>query len=64
MFLSTEKIKFIPSFLLKILLIYFELVMLATLGMPDLVQQKQQYQFVGNFDVYLHVKIVLTSHFS
>ena len=52
-----QAIKFTPHFFLEILERYCSKhVILANLRMPGQNQQKWQYQFVENFDVYLHAK--------
>ena len=51
-----QKIKFITHLFVTILLRYCKLIILGNLTMLGDIHQKQWYQIVRNFDVYLHAK--------
>ena len=51
-----KKKNFIPPFFYEMLLIYCNLVILATLSMPGFDHQKRSYKLVENFEDYLHAK--------
>ena len=64
MFIFMQKIRFIPQLFFEILVRYCKLYILGTWDMPGHAYKKEQYQLLGNFDVYLHVKkIHLIPHF-
>ena len=56
MFVFWQKIKFIPPLYLETLLRYYKFVILGSLGRPGHAHQKQYYQIVEKFDVYLLAK--------
>ena len=56
MFIFMQKIRFIPQLFFEILVRYCKLYILGTWDMPGHAYKKEQYQLLGNFDVYLHVK--------
>ena len=51
-----QKIRFVPQLFFEILVRYCKLYILGTWDMPGHAYKKEQYQLLGNFDVYLHVK--------
>ena len=57
MFISMQKIDFMPPFFLEMQQRYCKLIVLSDLGMPGYSYQKGWYQLVENFDVYLQAKI-------
>ena len=56
MFTRVQKINFIPLLFLEILLKYCELVIFVNFGMFSYGHQKQWYQAVENFNIYLHAR--------
>ena len=57
MFISMQKIDFMPPFFLEMQQRYCKLIVLSDLGMPGYSYQKGWYQLVENFDVCLQAKI-------
>ena len=53
MFIFMQKNKLIPHLILMILLRYYKLIILGTLGMPGYGHQTEWHQLVVNFNAYL-----------